>query len=709
MGKKTWTQDKQIAHHGRESEAGREEFERLKSALNIRNQEYEHQAHFLESLYNTIPCGIIQFSTGKEHEVVAMNPMTWKFYGYASEEEYRKDIKSPLQLVEEEDYEWISSTIDALVLNGSNASYRRRCTKKNGDEAWINVVMGRIVNSNGQEVIQAVYTDITEQMRLQKEQEQEQILENRFLRTAIYTVYPLIMSINLTEDTYNCFVDTQNIFSMPQEGCFSEMIEGSVPGIHPSYREDFERNFRYSEILRRYAQGEQEIYMELKARGQDGGYHWTAVHMITVGNPFGEDALAIGLIKFLDEQRLEQARQEQLLRDALVSAKAANRAKSDFLSRMSHDIRTPMNAIIGMSTIGQFKAKDSRVVKDCFQKIDASSQYLLSLINDILDMAKIETDKMEIAHERFEFESFLNEVHQIIYPQTVEQGFSFKMRREGALESAYIGDSLRMKQILMNLLSNALKFTPGGGAIGLDIKEERRSSGFAHLQFVVWDTGIGISEEFMKKIFQPFEQEAPGKGRNNVGSGLGLSIVYNLVQLMGGNIQVKSEKNRGTVFTVSIPLQLVSADEERNLAGEEKRSRRIDKNALGGQRILLAEDNVLNQEIAKTLLEMNGAVEVAGDGEKAVECFAASEPGYFQAVLMDIRMPVMDGLEATSKIRLLEREDAKNVPIVAMTANAFEEDKRKAYACGMNGYLIKPLDAAVLIRELENLLTRKNR
>ena len=817
-------------------ESSREEFIRLQSALNIKNQEFENQAQFLERLYDTIPCGILQFTTDSGHRVVALNPMTWKFYGYDSEEAYRRDVTSPLDNVEEEDRGRVLAAIDRLTLNGENASYRRRCVRRDGQEAWISAVMGRIVNSDGQEVIQAVFTDITEQMRLEKAQEQERILENRFLRAAIYTAYPLIMSLNLTRNTYSLFVDEQDSYTIQGEGTYTDLVEHSLPMIYPSYQEDYRNTFRREEILRRFEAGEREIYMEMQQMGDDGEYHWLSVHVIAVENPFNDDVLAIDLVKLLDSQRQEQARQQQLLRDALASANAASRAKSDFLSRMSHDIRTPMNAIIGMTTIGQLKLEDSQVVRDCFRKIDTSSKYLLSLINDILDMSKIETDKMEIAHELFDFKAFAEELNQIIYPQTLEKEVSYEMRHREPLESHYIGDSLRMKQILMNLLSNALKFTPPGGKLGVDIREEKRANGFAYLEFMVWDNGIGMSEEFMQRIFQPFEQENPGNARNNVGSGLGLSIVYNLVQLMGGTIGVESEKDKGSTFTVTIPFQLVSDNQERewerkrqnllkgfevlvvdddpavgrqtaviledigartvwadsgyraveevqislrqdrmfdiamidwkmpgidgietarrirNLVGgdtmiimitaydwsgieAEARAAGIDyfiakplfrsaiydtfskldkRNpepsgqcdpGLAGKRFLLAEDNELNREIAVTLLEMNGAaVDTAVNGREALDFFGAREPGTYDAVLMDIRMPVMDGLEACMRIRAMDREDGASVPILAMTANAFEEDKKKAFAAGMTGYLVKPLDIRLLVEELKRCL-----
>lgn len=583
--------------------------------------------------------------------------------------------------------------------------------------------------------------------------------------------------------------------------------------------------------------------MEMQIMGQDNQYHWISAQMIYVENPAGKDILAIGLMKSLDELRSEKARQDQLLRDALVSAKAANSAKSDFLSRMSHDIRTPMNAIIGMSTIGQMKISDTVRVQDCFRKIDTSSRYLLSLINDILDMSKIETGKMSVKAEPFDLTDLIGELNIIIYQQTLEREIHFEVRHKEPIERYYRGDVLRLKQILMNLLSNSLKFTARGGRIIVHIEEQRRTNGFAYVKFIVSDTGIGMSEEFKTRLFQPFEQESTEFARNHTGSGLGLAIVYNLVHLMNGTIEVQSEKNQGTIFTISIPLGLVSEDidvenerkekellkgvevliidddeiagtqaltiledigavglwldsgrtavkmvkEEadknhyydiamidwkmpdmdgvettrqiRKLVGpdttiiiisaydwssieNEARSAGADyfiekplfrssvcrtlkemkidgsnkspleachKNQEEKYRILLVEDNELNMEIACSLLEMNGfEIKGAENGKAALEEFEASSNGYYAVVLMDIRMPVMDGLEATRRIRALNRPDAKYVPIIAMTANAFEEDRAAAFKAGMTDYLVKPLEIDVLLQKLTPVVGQKD-
>ena len=798
------------------------------------SHEIERQAQFLTQLYNTVPCGILQFTPDPAHAIVSLNHMVWEFYGFPSEEAYRAAIHNPFQLIMEKDLDRINALVDGLTLNGGPVSYTREGVAQNGAPVWISVIMERLINADGLDVVQAVFTDITDIHRLQKAQEQERLLENRLLRAAICTSYPLIISVNLTRDTYQCFIDEQEYFSVNGSGEYTALVDSAAASAYSSYRHTMHTLLNRESVLERLEEGDREIYLELRAKGLDGQFHWISIQLISVENPFSDDVLAIVLVKLLDTQRAEQARQEQLLRDALASANAANHAKSDFLSRMSHDIRTPMNAIIGMSTIGQLKTNDPEQMRDCFQKIDASSRYLLSLINDVLDMSKIETGKMTLTHAPFDFIEMIQEITTILYPETAAMGLSFEVTHQEPLDRIYMGDSLRLKQILMNLLSNAQKFTPSGGSVCLDIRESKRTNGFSYLVFTISDTGIGMSEAFMDRLFLPFEQEDSSLARNQVGSGLGLSIVHNLVQLMGGSVQAHSVKGKGSTFQVTIPFERIENDQEapskirsllqgvevlvvdgdpvvgeqnaamldqigahtvlvnsglkaidevcasrergrpyhiaiidwrmpdmdgiettrriRSLAGPyttiiiitaydwsgiEAEAREAGANGfitkplffsticdtvssleitnhlqqrmtaddtLSGQRILLVEDNALNMEIAQSLLEIYGMeVITAENGERAVEIFSQFPQDHFLAVLMDIRMPVMDGLAATRAIRASERADSR-VPILAMSANAFEEDKQQAYAAGMNGYIVKPLDIQILIHELRRLL-----
>lgn len=533
-------------------------------------------------------------------------------------------------------------------------------------------------------------------------------------------------------------------------------------------------------------------------------------------------------------------KREHDLQDALAMAQQANRAKKDFLSRMSHEIRTPLNVIIGMTTIIAAHLDDRERTEDCLAKISYSSRHLLSLINDVLDMSKIEEGKLMINYEPFQMQELLESVVALIYSQVKEQGKNFECVVRDEVYETYIGDSLRINQILLNLLSNAVKFTPKDGTIRLEICQTTKKNGRAYLRFVVSDTGIGMSEEFLQRIFQPFEQNDSSTSTKYGGTGLGMAITYNLVGLLGGSIDVKSKLEEGSVFTVELPLDipknlvspqkehldslkvLVVDDDEVSCvhaalllekmgletkwlqSGEEaittlltahnegqdydvcfidwrmpemnglEVTRRIRKtlgpdvliiiitaydwsqielearqagangfvakplfasslyNALqtvksgtplsmnsewlnetgegvcNGKRILLVEDNELNQEIAVELLRFTGAeIECAGNGKEAVDRFLASEEHYYDLILMDVQMPIMDGYEATRCLRASNRSDAETVPIFAMTANAFKEDVKDAYDSGMNGHLAKPIEVGVLYTMLKNLFSPK--
>ena len=403
----------------------------------------------------------------------------------------------------------------------------------------------------------------------------------------------------------------------------------------------------------------------------------------------------------------EQAKQAQL-EQAVNYANNANRVKSEFLSRMSHEIRTPLNAIIGLAELGRVNLTRDQPSRtegmDYVLKTLDSSHYLLSLINDILDMSKIEGGEISLVREPMDCLHILDSVRTIIGTQAAAKGVRFDIEQNGNCPQRVMGDSTRVEQVLINLLGNAVKFTPHGGEVRLTIDKLADDGSAVTMRFTVADTGVGISPEFLPRIFEPFAQEYAGITSSYGGSGLGLPIARQLTRMMGGDLSATSVKGEGSVFTAIMRFETPDEAEFGELPKEKQSSGGA---CLCGARILVCEDHPLNVMVVKRLLEQQGCeVHTAENGRLGVQAFADSEPGYYDAVLMDIRMPEMDGLEAARRLRTLERPDAAEVPIIAMTANAYDEDVRLSKEAGMNAHLAKPIEPSLLFDTLASILRR---
>ena len=405
----------------------------------------------------------------------------------------------------------------------------------------------------------------------------------------------------------------------------------------------------------------------------------------------------------LVHQKLEQKKDEKYKSELLMAAKkaeAANRAKTEFLQRMSHDIRTPINGICGMLDVADHYADDLEKQTECRGKIKEASHLLLELVNEVLDMSKLEADEMVLEETPFNLSSIAKEVFAVIEQVAAEQNIRIMWEKKEVIHRNLIGSPAYVKRVMMNILSNAVKYNKENGCIYISCREIlSEQPEMTTMEFACMDTGIGMKDAFQKHIFEPFAQEHTGSRTKYAGTGLGMPISKKLVEKMGGTITFKSKEGAGTIFLIRVPFKIDLRADKR------EKQKDISEKSLKGLHILLVEDNELNMEIAELMFRNKGAVVTkAWNGQEAVEIFKKSRPGEIDVILMDIMMPVMNGYEATKIIRSMGREDAKVIPIIAMTANAFTEDRLRAKEAGMNEHIAKPVDANKLVKAIHELL-----
>lgn len=685
---------------------------------------------------------------------------------------------------------------------------------------------------------------IGENARVENE---DDVVREKQLMSALMRVYPMIMYVNLTRDTYSIVEYKNYLAQRKPSGRYSELHIVGLASTHPDYREAFASKFSRENLLARYAEGESEVYLEALQMGPDRAYHWSSTHAIFVSNPYNNDVMQFILVRPIDDQKnleeeitrvrveanryrsaitmtfdhiyevdvrrdcvheikisggkvqreklpgtmldinralildrmhpgnretyvqempwmkvlpdengkalkiyeddwfLRQSngqyrweriqfmpsednpyevlifvkdihdvkqreeRQQDLLFEALSSAEQANAAKRDFLSRMSHDMRTPMNAIVGLTTIAKAKISEEKRVLDALDKIRTSSQHLLRLINEVLDMTQIESGKITLEEEEFSVSELLENVMASIRAQSREKQQTIIVHTQEMMHPRLLGDRFRLEQIMLNLLSNAVKYTRNEGFIMVSLRDTARTrEGLTDLTVSVEDNGVGMSKAFLEKLFDPFEREVTDDTQNEQGTGLGLPIVKSIVERMNGTIRVESELGKGSCFTVTVPIKAIGSaaeDGSAELMQETGRSDEITADKYKGRTFLLVDDNELNREIGQEILQMFGArVDLACNGQQAADMLILGPAGVYDAVFMDIQMPIKNGYEATRDIRASEREDLLELPIFAMTANAFANDVQDALNAGMNAHISKPLDLAVLNRVLDKFL-----
>lgn len=533
---------------------------------------------------------------------------------------------------------------------------------------------------------------------------------------AISGTYVCILYVNLTEDQYYAvrLPEEGDALAFQRAGGFSdELLRQLLQQVQAEDRPQVAQVCGRDALLSGVG-GHREV--EFRRGDPEGRGTWLRleIHPVSVEN--ADQKIAILTLRNVSqekqqalERQAEEAAAKRALEEAYEGARRANHAKSEFLSRMSHDIRTPMNAILGMATIAEHSIADREKVADCLGKIQSSGGLLLGLINEVLDMSKIESGSVSLSEGDFWIDGMIDAVVQVIRPDLESKGQCLTLEKDVQNE-AVCGDVMRVQQVLLNLLSNAVKYTGEGGHIRLAVTEKlSRHSNVGCYEFTVEDDGIGMTQQFQEKLFQPFERAEDPRVSQVQGTGLGLAIAQNLVQMMNGSIRVESQLDRGTRFTVTLFLKrrqqgaaAVPPEEEAPAAAAEFPP---------GTRLLLVEDNDINREIARELLEMAGlAIDCAADGRQGVEAFAAHPPGTYALILMDIQMPVMNGYQATEAIRRLgrtgERPDGGVIPIIALTANAFADDVYRARQAGMNEHVTKPLELDRLMATLHRWIDR---
>lgn len=801
-----------------------------------KEREYEQEIiqknQSLEKIFTSIECGVMLHSEDGR-QIISINRAALKILGYETKEELEeKGFRMIAPSVMDEDKPKLLEAIRELKEVGDNVAVEYRVQHSNGE---ILHIMGnvKLLEENGQHIYQRFLLDCTAQKLQEKKKEKRQK----------ELVQALSMDYNLV-----CFFDLDTGFGFPvqnDEKMFADVFDEEMPldagmekyietFVHENDREMLREASSRENLLEKLA--EKKMYSVNYRIMQEGIVKYFQMKAVRTGTWKQNHGIVLGFHS-VDAEIRNEMEQKSLLEDALMQANQASKAKSVFLSHMSHDIRTPMNAIIGFTALAITHIEKREQVEEYLKKIMTSGNHLLSLINDVLDMSRIESGKMHLEEKLCSLPDILHELRNILQSDIRAKQLELYLDAVDVMNEEIYCDKLRLNQVLLNLLSNSVKYTTAGGIVSLRVTEKGGApKGYANYEFTIKDTGIGMSEEFVLHIFEPFERERTTTSSGIEGAGLGMAITKNIVDMMNGTIDVKSEQGVGTEFTVGFTFRLspetktyeeipelkncralVVDDDfdtcdnvsfmlgqlglraEWTLSGKEavlrtrqastrgdsysvyiidwllpdmngiEVTRRIRKemgedvpvivltaydwseieseareagvtafcskplfmselssclnsvvNAeemeetedefeiedLPTGRILLAEDNELNQEIAVAILEEAGLqVEVAGNGQIAVDMMKSSEPGDYQIVLMDVKMPVMNGYEATKAIRKLQNEQLASIPIFAMTANAFEEDKREALNCGMNGHLAKPIDVDKLFKLLRKVLS----
>lgn len=679
----------------------------------------------IEQITAGMPGGFFIYYADGDENLIYANQALIRIYGCESLEEFQEHTGNTFPgMVHPEDVEDVEQKIRQQIVAGENdLDYvEYRIVRKDGAVRWIEdyghfvhtELYGDIFYVFVEDATGKKYKAIEEARIARLAQERLEALEAlKHETTALKLVHEILSSgmWNMEFDRNGKMVsvfwsqDFRDMIGYRDEQDFPNVLSSWSDLIHPEDRDRVLKH--YYAAIDDYT-GKSLCDVEYRLMTKNRGYRWFRttgkLSRLEDGTPVTYVGMFVDITRRMEtDEKLKE--QRKLLEEALVKAQQASQAKTMFLNNMSHDMRTPMNAIMGFTNLASMHLDDRELVRDYLGKIAAASDHLLSLINDVLDMSRIESGKVAIEETSCSLTQILQSIQSMIQADLETKKLKFRLDDSALIHPDVVCDRLRLDQVLLNALSNALKFTPAGGDIILTAAERPGDTeDTAVYEFCIKDTGIGMAPEFIDHIFEPFERERTSTVSGIQGTGLGMSITKNLVELMNGQIAVESRKGCGSAFTFTFTFRFGEAPAEQEMADT------LPEQQLVGRHILLVEDNELNQEIAVTILEEAGCiVDVAVDGAEAVEKVSHSLENPYEVILMDIQMPVMDGIEATKAIRAMSDPHLAKVPIIAMTANVFEEDCQRVLSAGMNGHLGKPIDIDKLFATLQSVLTEKTK
>ena len=670
----------------------------------------------LEDFVAGIPGGFFIYRADGDEEILYANSEVWHLYGCGTDEEFRAFTGNSFKgMVHPEDLEWVEESIhEQIKVNQKKFDYvEYRIIPKDGGQRWVEDFGHLVKNSIYGEIFFVFVSDVTDKV------ENSRKIENQYLRrirdqellqaviqSTIYA-YREVYIVNLKEN-YGRMIYPEDKDDK-EKGNYKKIIERHFEeGILSRESEELVRNMLQPESMREALMGKNSVEYQYRKRKPDGTMEWCATTVTVSERENGVPVTVVMCIRSVESIIKKEEQQKTILESALLNANQANEAKTVFLTNMSHDMRTPMNGIMGFCDLAMRHVEEPERVRDCLRKILESSHILLGIIDNMLDMSRIESGHLNLERSENNLVQIMNDVYGLLKVSLDSKKISYVLDMRDVKHEWVYCDLLRMHQILINVVGNAVKFTQPGGSITVTVKEKPSlSEGIANYFFHIRDTGIGMTPEFMEKVFQPFERERTSTVSKIPGTGLGLAVTKNIVDLMNGSIEVESEIGKGSEFTISLSFrvrkQAIKMGDLLQMATET-----VKTDNLAGKWVLLVEDNELNREIAKALLEEEGLiVDEADDGDVAVEMVRNSK-GRYDFVLMDIQMPRMNGYKAAKAIRGLEDEKLAAIPIIAMSANALEEDQKESLRSGMDMHLAKPIEMDKVLAALEWMMVKSD-